>query len=251
MTAFSFHIVAVLAVAIWAACVYAIIRRNEHVELHRAFVVPLAFMAFVATVALLFALFLPTPWNMSAAIATVGFGLSAWSDLNTGYLWDDAVISTAFVCAAIMILGGRGQESIAGGTVCGIVASAYYFLALLCGKPAGYGDVKLVAGIGFALGPMGGVAAYFIGVILMSAGVLLVANLSRKPARELLTKPMPFGLAFIGGLMISAALLPYFNAVRSGSIRTTFTTTSTAVPLPKNAGEFPPLQKTYTLSWPD
>jgi prepilin signal peptidase PulO-like enzyme (type II secretory pathway) len=206
--------VAPALVALWGVCVYAIVRRNEKIERLPQAHMPLAFLALVFVASMLALFTLPTPWNISVAIATVGFGLAAYSDFKTGDLWDEAIVSTTFLCGGVMILGRQGAASIAGGILCGTLASVLYFTGLIFGKETGYGDVKLAAGIGFALGPVGGVAAYIIGALVMAVGVLVWAAVKKKTFSEARRMPVPFGPALTGGMLTAAAMLPHVGSFR-------------------------------------
>jgi prepilin signal peptidase PulO-like enzyme (type II secretory pathway) len=182
--------------------------RNSRIDLGRDDVPPIFVLLVVALAAVTTAFTLPAPWNVSATTAICGLGFAAWGDWKTQILWDEIVVGTLLVCAGAMCLGGQAAASVCGGTLCGLFAYTIYFVGLFFQRETGFGDVKLAAAIGFALGPASGIFALGFGAALWLLGALIWAVRNGVALRELRTMPIPFGPGLALGLTVAAWCLP-------------------------------------------
>jgi prepilin signal peptidase PulO-like enzyme (type II secretory pathway) len=156
------------------------------------------------------AILLPAPLGLAVPITIAGLGVAAWSDWCVSYLFDEITVTTAILAGTAMLVGGAGLRSMEGGMTCAGLTSFVYFAALLAGKETGYGDVKAAAAIGFAMGPAGGLLAYFAAAIIFVVAALLHAFRTREAT---LGVPAPFGPALVLGMIVSAPFTPALDTL--------------------------------------
>ena len=188
---------------IWAVICFLIVRKNEREENIQEnsiyFIKILTFLAITIV-----AIFLPSPINLSVSITLAGFIPTAWSDWKTKYLWDEVIIPTGLLSACVMMIGGRGGESLAGGVLLGLGYYILWAIMTIFKKEIGFGDVKMATVIGFTLGPVAGIFAFLVACF---AGILLWIyrrNINKDPE-------IPFGPALAFGTTVGAFFVFYLD----------------------------------------
>jgi leader peptidase (prepilin peptidase)/N-methyltransferase len=115
-----------------------------------------------------------------------------------------AVVVVVPLCAAALAAGepGRLGRAVLGA---GLLGVAYLMMVMLPGGPLGFGDVKLAAVLGFALGFVGW-PAVLIGAVaphLLNGPVAVFLLLSRRAGRR---TALPLGPALLVGALIAVAV---------------------------------------------
>jgi prepilin signal peptidase PulO-like enzyme (type II secretory pathway) len=200
----------ITASIIWGVFAYRIACHETKTELEITLHLPL-WIPLVLVIAIVAATLMPKPWTLSVALGIAGLGIAAWNDWHTQFLWDEIVVTTGVLCGLAMLAGGQGLASMQGGMACGALTLGIYFASKAYGAQTGFGDVKHAIAIGLALGPVGGISAYFLGAIT----VLLITLYAFARDRRAFIRnvPIPFGPALTFGMALSALLLPKLNAV--------------------------------------
>ncbi|MDE2572610.1 MAG: prepilin peptidase [bacterium] len=127
------------------------------------------------------ACYAPAAWpQLAVAVAlAIGLGVSALTDLDTGYVYDFAVAAPIAVIALAALWAGRLPDALTGGALCGGALAALRLATRGCGM--GAGDVKLAIVIGSALGPWGGARA--LGAAFVCGAAVSLALLAVRRAR--------------------------------------------------------------------
>jgi prepilin signal peptidase PulO-like enzyme (type II secretory pathway) len=199
--------------SVWAIIAYFLARENERCfgEEAKASPPPILFWAVLLLCVVFEAYNLPIPLSLSAAIATGGLGVAAWSDSKTGYLWDDIILCTQLFSALSMLIGGMGLVSIEGGIGLGFVSLMLYFVPKIFKRETGFGDVKHITAIGFAIGLIPGVLAIFIATFLSLLEVVSLAIKNKQPFSQFRGVPLPWGPALTAGMVISVGISTHLH----------------------------------------
>ena len=129
--------------------------------------------------------------------------------LPTRLIWPG--LGAAVVLAGVAALLEQEPESLLRGALAG-GASFLVFHALWWIRPdgMGYGDVRLAALVGFALGYLGW-AAVLVGVYgaFVAFSAVAVARALRRRDRTALREPLPFGPFLLAGALMGVAVGGY------------------------------------------
>lgn len=120
--------------------------------------------------------------DAAVGVAMGGCAVAAWTDLESGYVFDVVTIPCAFIVLCLVAFGDAGTHIVAAS----IAAGCLYGLHLATrGRGLGLGDVKLAAVFGLAMVPLATLyalaLAFVIGAIVCCA-LLLVRKIQRGDA---------------------------------------------------------------------
>ncbi len=138
-------------------------------------------------------------------LAVAGLGLLlAFVDLACMRLPDPLVAALAVVVVLPLALTGDGDRLGRAALCAGLFAAGYLTMALLPGGGLGFGDVKLAAVLGFALGFVGwpAVLTGLIAPHLINGPVAVVLLLRGRAGRR---TALPLGPALLAGALIAVA----------------------------------------------
>ncbi|HET9517346.1 MAG TPA: A24 family peptidase [Actinoplanes sp.] len=153
---------------------------------------------------------LATAWAVPAVVIVVLAGwlavLLAAVDLSCLRLPDALVATLALVSVVplTVVAVATGEPGRLGRAVlgAGLLGLAYLLILILPGGPLGFGDVKLAAVLGFALG-FAGWPAVLLGAVtphLINGPVAVVLLVSRRAGRR---AALPFGPALLAGALLA------------------------------------------------
>jgi leader peptidase (prepilin peptidase)/N-methyltransferase len=130
--------------------------------------------------------------------------VSAATDLETGYIFDDVSIATLATVFVASLLNGSAVAAACGAIAASALLGLLYVVTR--GGGLGLGDVKLGASIGASLGPIDGVASLALAFIFGGAyGALMLAIRRRSSGSIVRFAP------FLAAGLICEGLYPCFH----------------------------------------
>jgi prepilin signal peptidase PulO-like enzyme (type II secretory pathway) len=201
--------VAALCLA-WMACTFWIAMRNERADFELCRRPAAHVIGGIALAILGIALTIPQPWNATAAVCIAGLGVAAWSDWRTMMLWDEIIVPTTLLCLGESVVFHIATSAATGGVVCGLFALLVYGVGQALGKDSGFGDVKAATLMGIALGPVCGMAAFFLASIF----TIIIARVnSRARGAEI-----PFGPGLALATIVIGLIFAQINGLLSFAV---------------------------------
>lgn len=116
-------------------------------------------------------------------------GVCALSDIQTGYVFDRVLIAALALMIPASVVTGFAAQGAAGAALSGLLVMTPHVVSR--GRAIGFGDVKLAATIGFALGPGGALRALWWACVSGGAFALALI-LARKARRDTRVSFAPF-----------------------------------------------------------
>jgi leader peptidase (prepilin peptidase) / N-methyltransferase len=137
----------------------------------------------------------PIPAARLALLACTG--VSAATDLQTGYIFDRVTLGSALLIAALAIRAGASLDALFGALAFGGALALPF--ALTRRRAIGFGDVKFAGAAGLALGAAASMQALWVACI-SGGGVAMLAILTRRVGRK---TRMPFGPFLAFGICVA------------------------------------------------
>ena len=173
----------------------------------------------ILAIAYVIYVFLPSnaQWD-GAALALGPLAVAAWGDKRNQVLLDEIVIGALLVSLGVAIHHGTEHTAAIGMLITGGLAYLAFIATALLGRETGFGDVKYALAIGAAVGPVGGIIAYFAAAFVALIGVGAALARRRVTLYELKGLPIAYGPSLWWGMLVGVSVASTFNFQSVGGL---------------------------------